>query len=123
MKTARWLTLLGSLLLIASAIFHSTGYAPLLRRIEAGVIRSPLDGVLKALWLTFSVQLFALAVIALLVRGVGRGGLVVLLCAASTGVTALLLLRFLGPFLGFYLLAVVTLLFLLGGWLQAKNTG
>ncbi len=122
MKTARWLTLLGSLLLIASAIFHSTGYAPLLRRIEASVIRPPLNGVLKALWLTFSVQLFALAVIALLVRGMGRGGRIVLLCAASTGVTALLLLRFLGPFLGFYLLAVVTLLFLLGGWLQAKNT-
>jgi len=122
MKAALWSTLLGSLLLIASAIFHSTGYVPLLRRIEAGAIRSPLDGVLKALWLTFSVQLLALAVIAFLARGRGRGGRIVLLCAASTGVTALLLLRFLGPFLGVYLLAGVTLLFLLGGWLQAKNT-
>lgn len=122
MKTTFWLTLLGSLLLIATAIFHSTGYVPLLRRIEAGAIRPPLDGVLKSLWLTFSVQLLALAVIAFLARGMDRGGRIVLLCAASTGVTALLLLRFLGPFLGVYLLAAVALLFLFAGWLQAKNT-
>ena len=112
MKIARWLTLLGSLVLIGSAIFHLTGYTS---------IQRSTDGVLKALWLTFSVLLLGLAAIALLARGMGRGGLVVLSCGATTGVTALLLLRFLGPFIGFYLLTVVTVLFLVGGWIQAKN--
>jgi len=120
MKIARWLTLLGSLVLIGSAIFHLTGYTSVLL-IEAAAIRPPLDGVLKALWLTFSVLLLGLAAIALLARGMGRGGWVVLSCGATTGVTALLLLRFLGPFIGFYLLTVVTVLLLVGGWIQAKN--
>ena len=121
MKIARWLTLLGSLVLIGSAIFHLTVYTSVLRWIEAAAIRPPLDGVLKALWLTFSVLLLGLAAIALLACGMGRGGWVVLSCGATTGVTALLLLRFLGPFIGFYLLTVVTVLFLVGGWIQAKN--
>ncbi len=49
-----------------------------------------------------------------------RGG-IVLWCAASAGVSTLLLFCFLGGFPGAYLLAVVTVLFLIGGWLQSKQ--
>jgi hypothetical protein len=121
MKNARLFTLLGSLVLMGSAVFHSLGYPRLLHRIEASAIQPPLDGIMKASWLTFSVQLFALAVIALLARTMDRGGRIVLLCAASTAISAILLFRFLGLFPGVYLLAVVTLLLLAGGWLQAKE--
>ncbi len=50
-----------------------------------------------------------------------RGGPVILLRAASSGIAALLLFHFLGLFPGVYLLAAATLLFLLGGWQQAKQ--
>ena len=121
MKAARWFTLLGSLALIGTAIFHTTGYAPVLRRLEAAAIPPLLEGVFKALWLMLSVLLLGLAVIALLGRGMGGGGWIVLVCAASTGVSALLALHFIGLFPGFYMLAVVTVLFLVGGWMQCKN--
>jgi hypothetical protein len=122
MKSARWFAALGSFVLFCSALFHASGYIPLLRRIQSAAIQPPLDGILKASWLTFSVQFLALAVIAFLARKMERGGWIVLLCAAFLAVDAIILLRFLGPFLGVYLLAVVTALFLIGGWLQVKQT-
>ncbi len=121
MKTARWITGAGSFVVIASAVFHFVGYVPLRRMIETGGIKPPLDGILKACWLTFSVQLFVLGIIAFVASKTERGGGIVLLCAASTGVTALLLLGFLGPFVGVYLTGAVTVLFLTAGWLQLKQ--
>ena len=98
-----------------------TGYPRLLHRIAADAIRPPLDGVMKALWLAFSVEFFILVVIAFLARTMDRGGRIVLLCAASTGTSALLLFHFLGLFPAVYLLAIVTLLFLVGGGLQVRG--
>jgi hypothetical protein len=58
---------------------------------------------------------------AFLARNMERGGRIVLLCGACTGMSAMLLLRFVGAFIGVYLLAAVTLLLVLGGTLQAKD--
>ncbi len=123
MKSARWLTPLGSFALLASSILHASGYSRLAHRIEAGaMLAPPLDGIVKASWLLFSMELFFLAVISFLARNMERGGRIVLLCGACTGVSALLMLRFLGAFIGVYLLAAVTLLLVLGGTLQAKDS-
>jgi len=121
MKNARLITMIGSIVLFGSALFHASGYIPLLRRIQTAAIPSPLDGILKASWLTFSIQFLAMAVITFLARNMERGGWIVLLCAAFLAVDAIILLHFLGPFVGVYLLTVVTLLFLIGGWLQVKQ--
>src|SRR5690348_4884225 len=122
MKSTRWITPLGSFVLLASAIFHASGYSRLVHRIDAGaMLAPPLDGIMKASWLLFSVELFFLAVISFFARNMGRGGRIVLLCGACTGVSALLLLRLLGAFIGVYLLAAVTLLLVLGGTLQSKE--
>ena len=80
-----------------------------------------MDGILKASWLTFSVQFLALAVIAFLARDAERGARVVLLCAAFIALDDLICFYFLGPFIGVYLLSTVAVLFLIGGWLQAKQ--
>ncbi len=58
---------------------------------------------MKALWLAFSVEFFILVVIAFLAR------------------TMELLFHFLGLFPAVYLLAIVTLLFLVGGGLQVRG--
>jgi hypothetical protein len=120
-KSARWFTGAGSVLLFAAAILHSTRYFPLVKRIEAKAVPYPLDGILKSTWVTFSVQLMVLTVIAFVASRSERGGWIVLLCAASTGLTCLILLRFLGPFIGVYLTVVVVLLLVIGGWLQLKQ--
>jgi hypothetical protein len=118
MKSARWFTGAGSVLLFAAAIFHSTGYFPLVKRIEAKAVPYPLDGILKSTWVTFSVQLMVLTVIAFVASRSERGGW---MCAASTGLACLILLRFLGPFIGVYLTLVVVLLLVIGGWMQLKQ--
>jgi hypothetical protein len=121
MKAARWITGVGSFVLFASAIFHATGYVRLVHRIEASAVPYPLSGILKSTWLAFSVQLLVLAAIAFRASESERGGWIVLLCAASTGLTCLILFHFLGLFVGVYLTAAVTLLFLIGGWMQVKQ--
>jgi hypothetical protein len=124
MKFERWITPLGSFVLLVSAIVHTSGYGRLVHRIDAGaMVAPPLDGLLKAFWLLFSVELFFLGAIAFLGRSLKHGGRIVLLCGACTGVSALVMLRFLGAFPGVYLLAAATLLLVLGGTLQAKEPG
>src|SRR6266700_3566921 len=50
MKTVRWLTPLGCVMLLGSAILHSSGYIRLVHRIEAAGIQFPLAGILKVCW-------------------------------------------------------------------------
>lgn len=120
MKTARWVTLVGSLVLFASGIFHSTGYPMITNSLAKEPIRPHLASILKACWLAFSVELLALAVIAFVARSLDRGGPIILLCAAANAVNSFLLFHFLGLFIGVYLVSFVTVLFLIGGWLQIK---
>jgi hypothetical protein len=126
MKNARWFTPAGCIVLFASAGFHSSGYFRLIGRMHVVGIEPPFDGLIKACWWTLSVEFAGLGIIALLAHrmehgGRKQGGRIVLLCAAISAVTALLLLCFMGLFSGVYLLAVVTVLLLIGGWLQVKS--
>jgi len=75
---------------------------------------------LKTIWLGFSVQLIAVAIIAILARSFERGGGIVLFCASTVAVNGALMLFFLGPFIGFWMVVVDTLLLGLGGYLQVK---
>jgi hypothetical protein len=119
-KTARLLTLIGSIVLFASGLFHSAGYAMITSSLAKDPIQNELAGILKACWFLFSVEMLALAIIAFLARSVDRGGPIVLLCAAANATNALLLLHFLGFFIGVYLAGVVAVLFFIGGYLQIK---
>jgi hypothetical protein len=120
-KTARLFTSLGSIVLVISAIFHFSGYPRLLQWIEQGSVHAPLDGLLKASWLLLSVQFLITGVMAFYGCLIARGGKIVLLCASYSGVTAVILLQFLGLFSGVLLLLVVTNFLAIGGWLQTKQ--
>src|SRR6266704_4226633 len=73
MKTGRWLTPLGCVMLLGSAILHSSGYIRLVHRIEAAGIQFPLAGILKVSWWILAVYFVTLAVIAVLASRMGRG--------------------------------------------------
>lgn len=113
-------------MLFASAIFHSSGYFRLVNRIHVVGIQPPFDGLIKACWWILSMEFAGLGIVAVLAHrmehgGRKQGGRIVLTCAATCAVTAVLLLCFMGPFAGVYLLAIVTVLLLIGGWLQGKQ--
>jgi hypothetical protein len=121
MKAARVFTWFGCIALVASAIFHATGYPHLLRMIQSGSVHAPLDGLLKATWLLLSIQFLVMAVMAVYGCSISRGGKIVLLCASYSAVTAVILYQFLGLFPGVYLLFAVTDLLAIGGWLQMRQ--
>lgn len=84
-------------------------------------MKAPLDAILRGCWLAFSGEMVALAVIAMVASGMGGGGRIVLICAATMIVNAALLLHFVGAFFGVYVSVVVAVLFLAGGWMHAKQ--
>lgn len=124
MKTARLITLLGGILLGASAAFHASGYPRfLVPMIQKDGIGWPISGVLKASWLTFSILLFALAVLSVLARNMEGGGLLLLVVAAANAACAMVMWCFLGFFPGVYLIGSVAILLAIGGALQVKKSG
>lgn len=121
MKTGRWLTWLGSVLLFLTGIGHGMKLGTVEGMIAAAGMKMPLAGMLKACWLVFSGEMVAMAIIAALASTMARGGRFVLICGLTMVFNAELTLHFLGPFIGVYLSAVVAALYLAGGLLQAKQ--
>lgn len=121
MKIGRWVTGIGSVLLLLTGLGHGAKLAQLQDMISAAGMKAPLDGILKGCWLAFSGEMVGLALIAFVASGVARGGWVVLLCAATMIFNTGLLFHFVGPFIGVYISAVVGIFFLAGGLLQLKQ--
>ena len=105
---------------VFDGIGHGTKFAQLQGMIQASSFKAPLDGIVRACWLVFSGEMVAIAVIAVVASGMERGGRIVLICAATMILDGVLLFRFLGPFIGVYVTVAVAILFLAGGWMQAK---
>jgi|SRR5580658_3277419 hypothetical protein len=122
MKTGRWLTGIGSVILFLTGIGHGFRIADVQKMIVQSGMKAPLDVILKGCWLVFSGEMVALAAIAMVASGMAGGGRIVLLCAATMIANAMLLLYFMGPFFGVYVSVVVALFFLPGGWLQIKKS-
>jgi hypothetical protein len=120
MKTGRWLTGMGSIVLLLTGIGHGFRIADVQKMIVDSGMKAPLDVILKACWLAFSGEMVALAVIAMVASGMAGGGRIVLICAATMIVNAVLLLHFVGPAFPVYVSATVAVLLLAGGLLQSK---
>jgi hypothetical protein len=121
MKTGRWLTGIGSVILFLTGVGHGTRIVQLQTMIVDSGMKAPLDAILKGCWLVFSGEMVSLAVIATLASTMASGGRFVLICAATMILNAALLLHFVGPFFGVYVSLVVALFFLAGGLMQARQ--
>jgi hypothetical protein len=122
MKTGRWLTRIGSVVLFLTGVGHGFRIVDVQKMIVASGMKAPLDVILKGCWLVFSGEMVALAVIAVVASRLEKGGSIVLICAATMIANAALLLQFMGPFFGVYVSVFVALFFLAGGWMQIKQT-
>jgi hypothetical protein len=121
MKTGRWLTGIGSVILFLTGMGHGTRIVQLEKMIVDSGMKVPLDAILKACWLVFSGEMVALAVIAMLASAMTGGARFVLICAATMFVNAGIVLHFLGPSFPVYVSSAVAVLFLAGGLMQAKQ--
>ena len=121
MKTGRWLTWIGSVVLFLTGLGHGAKFAQLQGMIQASSIEAPLDGIVRACWLAFSGEMLAIAAIAIVASGIERGGRIVLICAATMFLNGALLFHYVGLFFGVYVTLSVAILFLAGGGMQAKR--
>jgi hypothetical protein len=121
MKLGRWLTGIGSVVLLLTGIGHNTLIVRVQKMILDGGVKAPLDVILKSCWLAFGGEMVALAVIALVASRLEKGGSIVLVCAATLLVNAGLLLHFMGLFFGVYVSVIVGVLYLSGGLMQMKQ--
>src|SRR5271168_4864929 len=100
MKTGRWLTGIGSVILFLTGIGHEALVVQLQKMIVENGVKAPLDAILKASWLAFGGEMVALAVIAMVASVMAGGGRIVLICAATMIANAAMLFHFMGPFFG-----------------------
>jgi hypothetical protein len=121
MKTGRWLTGTGSVILFLTGLGHGTRIVQVQKMIVDSGMKAPLDVILKGCWLAFSGEMVALAVIAVVASAMAGGRLMVLICAATMIFNAGLLFHFLGLSFPFYVSSVVALFFLAGGWMQGHR--
>ena len=73
MKTGRWLTGIGSVVLFLTGFGHGAKFSQLQGMISASGMKAPLDAILRGCWLVFSGEMVALAVIAMVASRMGGG--------------------------------------------------
>lgn len=122
MSAARWCTGIGSLILLVFGMGHGTRLVQVEQMMAAGGVKAPLDGLVKASWLIFSVEMIVGAMIAFAASRMERGGAIVLLCGAMNAANALLVWHFFGLFIGVYAVSIVAVLYLAGGLLQRSGS-
>lgn len=115
----------GAALLAITALFHFTGYFQIpLPRTGAGT-PSFFDAALRPLWLFASLHwLLTAAVCVLVIKAESRIARPILLgCAAIVIVDAVLLYRFIGPFIGEIILAAAAVLIIVGAYRVRPGDG
>ncbi len=114
----RWLVVAAAVVLFATAAFHATGYASVSSAIVATGAKPGLIAVVKALWLMFSIHLIVIGIVVILASGAPGARRVVLACALFPVLDTLLLLRFVGLFVGTFALAAAAVLLVSGGLIR-----
>jgi hypothetical protein len=120
-KSARWLIMIGSLLMLVGAILHVYGYTFAMPRVAATNAGPEIVNVFKALWWSFSVTGIVLCPVIIWASRLPRGRGLVLLCTVIPAATSVLMFCFLGVFIGSIILSLATLLLLVGGIMLPSN--
>ena len=124
MKLARLLILLGSIVMFVGALLHivggSLGVFPVL--VKAGV--APLvAGAVKCVWLVVSAHGVLLAPALVWISRLPGTRSLLRYLALIPLVDAVLMFRFVGLFVGFYMVAACALLLSAGAWLMPSDQG
>ena len=115
MKAARWLILIGSLLLFFGAILHVYGYTFAMPRMAATNAGPEILNVFKTLWWSLSVTGVVLCPVIIWASRLPRGRGIVLLCTVIPAANSVLMFCFLGVFIGSIIFSIATLFLLAGG--------
>jgi hypothetical protein len=122
MTLARWLILLGSLVLFAAALLHVIGgFFYLIPALVKAGIDPRLVATVKCVWLVFTVELVLLTPAFVWISRRPDGRSLLLYLALVPLIDGVLMYYFVGPFIGSNMVAGGTLLLLIGAWLLPRG--
>jgi len=121
LKAARWLVMIGSLLLLFGAILHVYGYTFAMPRVAATNAGPEIFKVFKALWWSFSVTGVVLCPVIVWASRLPSGRGLVLLCTVIPAANSVFMFYFLGLFIGSIILGIATLLLFVGGLMLPRG--
>ena len=117
MKLAHWLILLASIVLFCGALLHLIGFRFVIPVIAKTGIDPRLLGAVKCVWLVFTVQLVILSPAFVWISRLPGARALLLYLALIPLIDGILMYYFVGRFIGSNIVAVGTVLLLVGGWL------
>lgn len=121
MSLARWLILLGAIVLFCAAITHMIGYKFFIPALAQYNLPTHYVSAIRAIWVVFSLHMALLSIaIVLLSRLPGSRGLVMFLSLIPT-IDSLVMYHFVGLFVGTYMVASAAVLLLVGSWLMPRD--
>jgi hypothetical protein len=121
MSLARWLILLGAIVLFCGAVAHSSGYAFFIPALAKNNLAPRLVNAARAVWLVFSLHMALLSIgIVWLSRLPGSRNLT-LFFAMIPAIDSIVMYHFVGLFLGFYLVVTAAIFLLAGAWLMPRD--
>jgi hypothetical protein len=120
-KLARWLILLASVVLFCGALLHLVGYRFVVPLIANTRIDPKVLGAVKCVWLVFSVEMLILSPAFVWISRRPAGRDLLLYLALIPLIDGILMYYFVGPFIGSNIVAVGTVLLLVGAWLLPRG--
>ena len=117
LKIARCLILAGSIVLFVNGLAHLIGYSHVTPILVKSGLPPAIASAIKALWLTYTIHLVLLSIIIVWISRLPRTRPLLFFLALFPLTDALLMFRFIGPFIGLYGVSVAALLLLIGAWL------
>ena len=121
MSPARCLILATGIILLCNGLAHLLGYSHVVPILVASSVPPHIVSAIKVLWLTYTSHLALLGVaIVWLSRLPATRSLLLFLVLIPLG-DAVLMYRFIGPFIGLYMVLAATLLLFIGAWLLPRS--
>jgi hypothetical protein len=121
MTPARWLILLGCIVLFCGAVMHLVGYHFLMPVIANAGLDGRVLGAIKSVWLAFSIQFLVLSPAMVWISRRPGARSLLFYVALIPMIDAILMYHFVGPFIGAHVIVGGTLLLLAGVWLLPRG--
>jgi len=121
MKAARWLILLAAVVLFLAGLAHTLGYKFVAPMLVKSNLPANITEAIKGVWLIYSAHLILLSVIIVWISRLPGTRSLVLFLALFPISDAIFMYRFVGPFLGLYMVSTAAALLLIGGWLLPRS--
>jgi hypothetical protein len=107
--------------LFCGALLHLVGYKFVIPSIANTGMDAKIVGALKCVWLVFSVEVLVLGPAFVWISRRPDGRSLLLYLALIPVIDGILMYYFVGPFIGSNIVAVGSVLLIIGGWLLPRN--